>query len=217
MSRFGSRRLICGAADSVKPRLWRGVDYCVMDFETTGLDLDVDEIVSYGAVTISTGRVRGSSSTYGLACPDGQASPAAVAVHTLRTVDCADAPGSQETAAALHTALAGKVLVAHAAWIEARFLTRYLALCRARPTRLVVDTAALARAAGIAPVHTQAEPGLEWLSHRLGLPPYTPHHALGDAMTTAVVFTALVARLETGRPRMTVGDLVKLSREHSLV
>lgn len=197
--------------------MWRAVDYCVLDFETTGLDLATDQIVSYGAVTVAGGRVRGDSTLYGLACPTRVSSPQAVAVHTLRAVDCAGAPGDQETAATLGRILDGKVLVAHAAWIETSFLTRYLALDRSRPGELVVDTAALARAAGLAPLASAAEPGLEWLSNRLGLPPYTPHHALGDAMTTAVVFTALAGRLEQTRPGLTVGALVDLSRSFSLV
>lgn len=209
-------RRVCGAPNLVRSYPWRQADYCALDFETTGLSLAVDDIISYGAVTVSDGRVRGASAVYALACPRRRPSPAAVAVHTLRAMDCADAPGERETATAVEQVLSGKVLLAHAAWIETAFLTRYLALCGARPTALVVDTAALARAAGVAPANAAAEPGLEWLSHRLGLPPYTPHHALGDAMTTAVVFAALVSRLEVGRPRLTVGDLVDLSQAHSL-
>ena len=216
MARPRFARRVCGAPSLVRSYLWRRADYCALDFETTGLDLAVDDIISYGAVTVSGGRVRGASAVYALACPRRRPSPAAVAVHTLRAVDCADAPGERETAAALEQVLTGKVLVAHAAWIETSFLTRYLALCGARPTALVVDTAALARAAGVAPVEADAEPGLEWLSHRLGLPPYIPHHALGDAMTTAVVFAALVGRLEARGPRLTVGELVDLSQAHAL-
>ncbi len=187
-----------------------------MDFETTGLDLSQDQILSYGAVTIRGGRVRGESALYGLARPSCSPSPASVAVHALRTTDCAGAPGDRDTAVTLGTALDGKILIAHAAWIETSFLKRYLALDHSRPTTLVVDTAALARSVGLTPERAGAEPGLEWLSHELGLPAYTPHHALGDAMTTAVVFLALAGRLTSEHPGLTAGDLIKRSHEHSL-
>ena len=39
------------------------------------------------------------------------------------------------------------------------------------------------------------EPDLEWLAGDLGLPVVNPHHALGDAITTAEVFLALASRL----------------------
>ena len=60
----------------------------------------------------------------------------------------------------------------------------------------MVDTAALARFAGLAEKESGHEPSLEFLARSLNLPVYTPHHALGDAMTTAALFLALAARIE---------------------
>jgi DNA polymerase III subunit epsilon len=53
---------------------------------------------------------------------------------------------------------------------------------------------------------------------RMGLPVHTPHHALGDAFTTAQLFLALATRLErgqAGRP-LTVRELCSISRHHAL-
>lgn len=76
----------------------------------------------------------------------------------------------------------------------------------------VVDTAALSRAAGLTDTPDGYEPPLELLARQLNLPVYTPHHALGDAMTTALVFLALIARLapHTTAPQ-TVRDLAVLN------
>jgi DNA polymerase-3 subunit epsilon len=135
-------------------------------------------------------------------------------VHALRAVDCADAPGDRETGQALSALLEDKVLVAHAAWIETTLLKRYLAKAGRRLSPLVIDTAAMARALNLAPKEGNAEPGLEWLAYQLRLPGYTPHHALGDAMTTAVVFVALVSRLVAIQPDLTTGDLVRVSEQY---
>lgn len=210
------RSISCGAGPDVLPQPWRNVEYCCIDFETTGLDVDRDSILSYGAVTISGGRIRGSSAVYGLARPDCAISPASTTVHALRSADCADAPSDLETADALRTILSGKLLVAHAAWIERGFLKRYLGLVGGRPSAVVIDTAALARATGWASVDGAAEPSLEWLAARQQLPVHTPHHALGDAMTTATVFLALTSALAKTAPRLRVADLVKLSRKFRL-
>ena len=214
MSRLTLRRPICGATPEVLVRPWREVDYCSVDLETTGLDLRRDSIVSYGAVTVRGGRVVGSSAVYALARPNREPSPSSVAVHTLRAVDCADAPGDRETGHALSALLEDKVLVAHAAWIETTLLKRYLAKVGRRLSPLVVDTAALARAVSLAPPEGNAEPSLEWLAYQLRLPCYTPHHALGDAMTTAIVFVALVSRLAALQPDLTAGDLFRVSEQY---
>lgn len=208
------RRTSCGATAEVGGRSWRDVDFCALDFETTGLDLRRDAILSYGAVTVRGGRIRGDSATYSLARPGRDASPGATSVHALRLVDTLAAPSPEETAEALRRVLAGKILVAHAAWIETSFLRRYLGLVGARPGPMVIDTAALARAAGLVGRDRRSEPSLEWLATELGLPVHTPHHALGDAMTTATVFLALVASLSPGGGP-TAGDLVRISRENT--
>jgi DNA polymerase III subunit epsilon len=210
------RRKIRGASGAIRNRPWRSAVFCALDFETTGLNLAKDSIVSYGAVTIRDGRIRGDSARYALARPDRTPSPASIAVHALRAVDCAEAPDDRETGRVLGQLLDDKVLVAHAAWIEVSFLKRYLAHDRSRPSRLVVDTAALARATGVVPANASSEPNLEWLALELNVPSHTPHHALGDAMTTAVVFLALVARLARRQPDLTIGALVDLSRRHPL-
>jgi DNA polymerase-3 subunit epsilon len=190
---------------------WRAAPYCAVDLETTGLDLDRDSIVSFGAVHITGGRVIAGSSIYRLVGGTAKASPAAIAVHTLQSADLADAPPWEDSVDLLLGALTGRVLVAHAAWVEGAFLRRAFRLRRVRPPRIVIDTAALARRAGLAAAGAPAEPSLEALAGDLGLPGHTPHHALGDALTTAEVFLALTARLDATGPQ-TVRTLVSTSR-----
>ena len=60
----------------------------------------------------------------------------------------------------------------------------------------MLDTAALARALGYCTGVNGHEPSLESLARRIHLPVYAPHNALGDALTTAVVFLALATELE---------------------
>ncbi len=195
-------------------RPWREGEYCAVDVETTGLDLAEDAIVSYGAVLVRSGRVVVAERAYGLVRPGRPVSVSSVSVHTLRDADLADAVGQEEAAGVVQQLLHGRVLVAHAVWIERALLDRAL---RARGARLrgpYVDTAALARAAGLADAGSRREPSLELVADRLGVPAHSPHHALGDALTTAQVFVVLASRLERAGRAATVRDLVRLSHRH---
>lgn len=194
---------------------WRRAEFVVIDLETTGLDLRRDEIVSFGAVSVRQGRVVVGSSVYGLVRPDRPVSRAAVEVHALRPEDLAGAPPLAERAAELAGLLEGRVLVAHAAWVEQAFLARALRVAGARLEGPVVDTAALAREALVVRSHGEGEPSLEGLASGLGLPVHTPHHALGDALTTANVFLALAGRLDAREPQ-TVRSLAAASRQQGL-
>lgn len=194
---------------------WRSAGYCAVDLETTGLDLKRDAIVSFGAVHVDGGRVIAGSSIYRLVGGSAKATPRAIVVHALRPADLADAPPWEDSVDLLLEALTGRVLVAHAAWVERAFLRRAFRLRRVPPPRIVIDTAALARNAGLAAVGAPAEPSLEGLAGDLGLPAHAPHHALSDALTTAEVFLALAARLDAITPQ-TVRSLVSASRGFEL-
>jgi DNA polymerase-3 subunit epsilon len=197
---------------------WREAQFCVVDLETTGLDLRRDEVVAYGAVVVRAGRVIAGSAVQGLVRPSRTAFPAAAAVHGLLPADLEGAPGPRECAARVAEVLDGRVLVAHAAWVERAFLTPILRQVGVRLDGPVVDTAALARAADVVPPRAGAEPPLEDLAVRLGLPVHTPHEALGDAMTTAGVLLALASRLEGAQAPedLTVSQLALLSRRHGV-
>jgi DNA polymerase-3 subunit epsilon len=207
------RRTRLPAPDRRTP--WREAEFCVLDLETTGLDLGRDEIVSYGAALVRDGRIPCGRTTYRVLRPARPVSVAALRVHGLRDADLAHAPPIAEVLGDLVGLLAGRVPVAHAAWVERAFLDRALRPRGYRLPAVMVDTAALLRATRLADPSAGREPDLEDAARRLRLPVHTPHHALGDAFTTAEVLLALATRLERGRRRApTVGDLWALSRHH---
>jgi len=196
---------------------WRAAEFCVLDVETTGLDLARDEIVSFGAALVVGGRIPCGRVVYREVRPARAVSVPALTVHGLRTADLAGAPAIGDVLDELIGLLSGRVLVAHAAWVERAFLDRALRPRGHRTGRCVVDTAALLRACRLAGPAGGTEPHLETAARQLGLPVYTPHHALGDAFTTAQLFLALATRLErepSGRP-LTVRDLCRVSDHHA--
>jgi DNA polymerase-3 subunit epsilon len=212
-----------GRADTVReyPRRgrlnmhWRDCEYVVLDLETTGLDLARDHIISWGAVPVIQGRVVMGEGIYSLVKSEKPPSPESVRFHLLREQDLKGAPPEAEALGRLLHVLEGRVLVAHAAWIERAFMTRAMGAQHLRRFPPVIDTAALARAAGLVDRAAEREPDLEELCTRLGLPVVEPHHALGDAVTAAGLFVMAASLLEA-RGERTARDLLDVSECHSL-
>ncbi|MEU9454868.1 3'-5' exonuclease [Streptomyces sp. NPDC048277] len=188
---------------------WRAADYCVLDVETTGLDPRRDQIIACGAVPVSQGRIRAADAFYQLIRPDCAIAESATRVHALRQADLDGAPRMEECLEELLTVMTGRILVAHSAWVERAFLGRALRPARVTLHEPVLDTAALAYRCLDLPRRPGWAISLEYTASALGMPVHTPHHALGDAMTTAEVFLALAGRLSAGTAR-TVSDLVDL-------
>jgi DNA polymerase III subunit epsilon len=193
-------------------RGWRDVAFTVVDVETTGLDPRRDQLVSFGAVAIDRGRIAAGRSVYGLVRPSVPLPATSIRIHGIRPQDLADAPVGTAAMGPLVDALRGRELVAHAAWVERGFLGPRLRPLGIRLRRHPIDTAELWRLLCIE--QGGRDPGylgLAELTERLHLPGHHPHHALGDALTTAQVFLALCTHLEQ-LGRATLGDLLTVRR-----
>jgi DNA polymerase-3 subunit epsilon len=197
---------------------WREAPYAVVDLETTGLDPLRDEIISFASVPVDRGRVVIGEVATAIVRPRQMPQGESIRIHGLRRADLDHAPPLADALDLMLGALTGRVLVAHAAWVESGFLSVALKSERLRLRGPVLDTARLAlrvpeRATAAAepraaPVDTS--PGLSRAAWAMGLPVHRPHHADGDALTTAQLFIALATRLDRFEPQ-TVGSLARLS------
>ncbi len=190
---------------------WRAAEWCAVDLELTGLHRS-DEIIAIGAVPIRDAVLILGEAMYTLARPERPPTHDSVLVHKLRSVDLRQAPALDEAIDRLLDTLAGRVPVFHTAMVERAFLGKEL---RRRRVRLPddVDTEVLGRVwmrhrDGVAP----AGLSLSRLAAVLGQPGEDPHHALGDALTTAKAFLALASHLDAESPQ-TVGSLQAVERE----
>ena len=186
---------------------WREARWCAIDLELTGLDPRRDQIIALGAVPVDEGRVALGGARYTLVRPTHAPKHDAVLVHKLRLADLAHAPTVEYAVDLLLETLAGRVPVCHAAAIERAFLTPLLASRRVcLPS--AADTEILGRL-WLRKRDGRAPPGIALgrLSDSLGLPAAPPHHALGDAVTTAQAFLALASHLDRSSPQ-TVSSLV---------
>jgi DNA polymerase III subunit epsilon len=192
---------------------WRRARFAVVDLETTGLDPKRDEIISFASVPIEDGRVIVGGVRTAVIRPKRMPEAETIRIHGLRPADLVNAPALPEVLDLILEALAGRVLVAHVAWVERGFLAAAINPAGLRLVAPVLDTAALARRVRGRDRRDDAEPlPLSEAAAGLGLPVHRPHHAEGDALTTAQLFLALAGHLDRTEPQ-TVGSLARLSRE----
>jgi DNA polymerase III subunit epsilon len=188
---------------------WRETGFAVVDLETTGLDARRNEIISWSVVPVDDGRIRADAARYGLARPQIMPEQRSIVVHGILPADLASAPTAEEAMDELLEAVAGRVVVAHAAWFERAFLSRAAARRGVRWRSPMIDTSVIGRLwlferDGYLPRGIS----LRTLTRVMGLPAHRPHHALGDALTTAQAFLAIATHLDARTPE-TGGSLVR--------
>jgi len=192
---------------------WRSGEFVALDFELTGLDLARDEIISFGAVPVSGGRVRLADAIYREVKPRVQPSVGSVKVHGLRSKDLENAPSLDLVTHELMSAIADRYLLTWFAEVEIGFLRAVFG----RPwwwwRRRTIDVADLVRAHARDQEAPIPSPGgdLSATARRYGVPEEDPHHSLNDALMTAELFLVLATKLSVaGGP--SVRDLVRISR-----
>jgi DNA polymerase III subunit epsilon len=194
---------------------WRSAELVSLDFETTGLDPARDDVISFGLVPVTGGRIDLSTATYREVAPRVEPRHSSIRIHHLRAQDLATAPPLEQVVGPFHDALAGRFILAWAAGIEIAFL-RTIFGGRARTWRSrTIDVRTLIMALEwSAATGAPNEPGffsLEAAARRFGVPVEQTHHALDDAFMTAELFLVAAARLEA-RGRGTIRELLVSGR-----
>jgi DNA polymerase-3 subunit epsilon len=192
---------------------WRSAELVALDFETTGLDLDRDEVISFGLIPILGGRIDLSGQLYQEVAPGVEPSRSSIPIHHLRAQDLATAPAMQEVADAFRGALSGRFILAWAAEVEIAFLRKVFGGGRRAWRRRTIDVRTLIMAVERPSGDADRWPGYYALSAaatRFGVPVEQTHHALDDAFMTAELF--LVAANALGaQGRGSIRDLLRIT------
>jgi DNA polymerase III subunit epsilon len=182
-----------------------GLDFTVVDVETTGWVPDEAGITEIGAVRVRGGRVVAEFSS--LVNPGTPVPPAITELTGISDQMLASAPPVAAVLPGLLAFAEGSVLAAHNAPFDLRFLTAACAgMGREWPGFEVLDTVRLAR-------HLMASPQevpdrkLATLALFFGTPVRPSHRALDDARATADVLRRLLARLAAREGITTLEEL----------
>lgn len=174
-----------------------------LDVETTGLDPRQHAIVSLGLVPMNLQRIRCAEARYWVVKPTSELNAESVTFHHITHSDIRHAPRLAHILDELLEALAGKVVVAHYRNIERNFLDQALRQHLGEGLAFpIIDTMELE--ARLHPKRTVSWwdrlRGRHPISIRLadsrlryGLPLYSAHHALTDALACGELLQAQMA------------------------
>jgi DNA polymerase-3 subunit epsilon len=169
-----------------------------LDFETTGLDPRSDDVISFGLVPVSGGRIDLSGARYQEVAPRVEPRHSSIRVHHLRTQDLATAPPMAQVASAFREGLAGRFILAWAAGVEIAFLRRVFGGFDRTWRSRTIDVRTLIMSLERESAGQTDEPGryaLGSAARRFGVPVEQTHHALDDAFMTAELFLIAATRL----------------------
>ncbi len=185
------------------PRLdYRKADYLAVDLETTGLDPNLDDILSVGFLTLRGDRIDLSTARHHLVRPTRAIPESSAVIHQITDDQAAQGELLEDVMRELLRELAGKVLIAHHARVELSFLG--VTCKRLFGSRLLVptiDTQLIAKQ-WLEQRHKVIKPGglrLHALGDQFNLPRYLAHNALSDALAAAELFVAQCAARDSGK------------------
>ena len=157
----------------------------MIDIETTGLDNEVDRVVSVAVVLVEDGRVIRESGRHVLVNPGIPVSPQSTAVHGITDSDVANSPPLDVALTQLRPLLAGRTVVGHNLPFDLGFLPDVTA-------ERTLDTRSVSRLLWRWPATRHS---LDAVAARVGIEPRDRHTALGDAVATAEVLVACLPLL----------------------
>ncbi|MDP8052141.1 3'-5' exonuclease [Pasteurella atlantica] len=192
----------------------KDVDFVALDFETTGLDATVDDIVSIGLIPFDLKSIYCNQAKHWIVRPKQELEEESVVIHGITHSDISDAPDLRKVLDDLLTILANKIVVVHYRPIERQFFNSAL-MVRIKEGILfpVVDTMQIEgnvqyeKRTWLDKLLGKRMPSVRLANSRTryGLPPYTAHNALIDSIATAELFQAQISHHFS--PDMTVGEL----------
>ncbi len=176
---------------------FRQLRYTALDFETTGLDPEQDELLSFGIIDMREMAIQVGTAQHELIVPERDIPESSAVIHAITDDQAAEGISYRHALELLLQRLAGKVLIAHYARLEIGFLEAGCQRLFNGPFLIpTIDTLVLGRRwiDNRNLYLQQSDLRLNSLRTRFALPRYRAHNALTDALATAELFQALTVQ-----------------------
>lgn len=183
-----------------KGRLINSIDIVSLDFETTGLDIEKDKLVSVGWVVIKNLAINLASCTHKFINTNDELPETSVVIHQITDNQSAGGMSIEDIMPKLLQQLSGKVMLAHNAKIEQGFLNKICQKLYGTDFIIpIIDTQYLAKRSleRKNKISKKNELRLFNLRKERNLPAYKAHNALMDAVATAELFLAMVNEISS--------------------
>lgn len=177
------------------------ITFLALDFETTGLNKESDEIITIGMVPFDLHRIYLNQAKHWLVKPQQKLNESSVVIHGITHSDIMNAPDLIVYLPEILQAMQGYVIVAHYHVIERYFFSREVKQRLGEEIEFpIVDTMEIEERIishnfGLLDrLKGKKKPSVRLGISRLrySLPTYAPHHALTDAIATAELLQAQI-------------------------
>lgn len=177
------------------------VDIISLDFETTGLNVHTDKILSAGYVSVSEQQIKLATAKHNLVSISDDLKADNVCIHQITDQDKNQGLPLQQVVEQLLSDLTGKVMLVHFHRIEKYFLQHACKqLYGISPVFPIIDTLMLAKQRkdkSAVPYDPSALRLMNLRAH-FHLPQHFAHNALNDAIATAELYFAEINQLKLG-------------------
>jgi len=160
--------------------------FCVIDLETTGLNIKTDEVIAFACVPVQELKLLVNNAYYTLVKPE-EYNIESMKYHGISIDDLKNAPSFEEVAHQILNALDG-ILVGHSVEFDYRFLKKSFKKIGIKFKKNIIDIVLIEK--WLAKKRNDQAPDLtiEGLMNRYGLDDYYRHNAFADAFFTAQIF-----------------------------
>lgn len=169
----------------------REARFASIDLETTGLNLEKDEIVAIGIVPINGLTILASQSFYSLV-KSRKSTLKAMKIHGISDEALENAPSFEEISAKVYEMLKDRILIGFCIELDYGFLKKALHGFEAKTIDVLKVDRILSKLLG--EKYTES-PSLDALAKKYGLSTSYRHNALADAFITAQIFQFQLVRL----------------------
>lgn len=173
----------------------------VLDTETTGLDVQHDDVLSLAAIRIRGNRILASERFEAVMRPDAAIAPDAIKVHRLRETDVAGGALIRRVLPDFLRFIGGRPLVGYYIAFDVAMLDKsIIGLFGIELPNPLIEVSRLyhERKYGDAPPGTVIDLSFAAMLRDLGIPDLDQHDACADALMTGMMYLRLVDMRERG-------------------
>jgi DNA polymerase III subunit epsilon len=164
----------------------KNTKFCVVDLETTGLNIKTDEVIAFACVPVQELKLLVNNAYYTLIKPE-KYNIESMKYHGISIDDLKNAPYFKEVAPKVFKALDG-IIVGHSVEFDYRFLKKSFKEIGIKFKKNIIDIVLIEKWLAKKTNNIELDLTIEGLMNRYGLNDYYRHNAFADAFFTAQIF-----------------------------
>ena len=164
----------------------KNTKFCVIDLETTGLDIKTDEVIAFACVPVQELKLLVNNAYYTLIKPE-KYNIESMRYHGISIDDLKNAPSFKEVAHQIFKSLDG-IIVGHSVEFDYRFLKKSFKKIGIKFKKDIIDIVLIEKWLAKKTENPELDLSIEKLMNRYGLNDYYRHNAFADAFFTAQIF-----------------------------